>query len=304
MSAIFFLHQSLYYNEETTMEGLYDNLLKYLAEQRGESYPELTGDKGEYIINNDYLNYFIIFMKSMRYNDDSGLEINYERLADELKLYKYYSTGRKNVRKLHMFALISMAYANEKIEDIDRELKRYFKYFKISVETMPEFILFSYMVKSSQSLKEPDDINEEAKNNFIGFSFKDSIGSENDQDIIIFEKKRIELLSKAIACDYVGYPFLETFRGKISGRDSHGSYENDNIAVFIKMILDYLTNIRKGRIKTMVYKACESKLYNEKENSIVEHGNFGRCRIVKSIKNKEGKTVIVNTRFGCYRLEN
>ncbi|SHJ14956.1 hypothetical protein SAMN02745751_01845 [Dethiosulfatibacter aminovorans DSM 17477] len=285
------------------MEGLYDNLLKYLVDQRGESYPELTEDKGEYIINNDYLNYFIIFMKSMRYNDDSGVEINYERLADELKLYKYYSSGRQNIRKLHMFALISMAYANEKIEDIDRELKRYCKYFKISIGSLPEYIFFSYMVKASQRQKIICDINEEAKNSFIRFSFKDSIGSESD-DIIVFEKKRVALLSKVIACDYKGYPLLETFKSKIAGEDSVSSYGNDKIAAFVKMILDYLVDIRKGRINTMVYKIGESKLYNEKENSIVEHSNFGKCRIVKSIKNKEGKTIIVNTRFGCYRLEN
>ncbi len=286
------------------MEGLYNNLLKYLVEQRGKSYPELTEGKGEYIINNDYLNYFIIFMKSMRYNDDSGVEINYERLADELKLFKYYSTGRQNSRKLHMFALTSMAYANEQIEDIDRELERYCEYFKIPIGSLSEFLLFSYMIKSSQTLNTFDEISEEAKNMLIKFSFKESFANKNKEDIISFEKKRVELLGKAIVGDFERYALLESFKSKIAGNEFGYSDENEKVVIFVKGILDYLINIRKGRINTMAYKQVENKLYNEKENTIVEHSNFGKCRIVKNIKNWEGKTIIVNTKFGCYRLEN
>jgi hypothetical protein len=286
------------------MEGLYNNLLKYLIDQRGYLYPELTEDKVEYIINNDYFNYFIIFLKSMRYNDDSGVEINYERLSDEMELFKYYSELRHNRKKLHMFAMTSIAYANEKTEDIDRELEKYCEYFNITIESLPELLYFSYMIKSSQTLKDMDKINEEAKNKFIKFSFKDSFGSKNKEDILSFEKKRVELLGKMIVGDCVGYPLLETFESKIAGNVGCDSDENERVATFVKGLLDYLINIRKGRIKTMAYNLVENKLYNEMENAVVEHSNFGKCMIVRSIKTEKGKTIIVNTQLGCYRLEN
>jgi hypothetical protein len=286
------------------MEGLYKNLLQYLLEQRGDSYPELTEQTGEYIINNDYLNYFIIFLKSMRYNDDSGVEINYERLSDEMELFKYYSSSKHNRKKLNMFAMSSIAYANEKIDDIDRELGRYCEYFNIPIESLAELLYFSYLIKSSQTLKDIDKINAEAKNEFIKFSFKDSFGNKDKEDIITFEKRRVELLGKIIIGDCAGYPLIETFESKIVENVGCELDDNESVVAFVKGLLNYLVNIRKGRIKTMSYKLVESKLYNEMENAVVEHSNFGKCKIIRSIKNEKGKTIIVNTQLGCYRLEN
>jgi hypothetical protein len=286
------------------MNKLQDNIVQYLIEQRGESYPELTQDKGEYIINNDYLNYFIIFLKSMRYSDVSGIEINYERLDDELKLYKYYSSGKQKNRKLQMFAILSISLANENIKDIDREFERYCNRFHIAAEDLPELLYFSYLIKASQSFNDLDKINDEARKGFIGFSYKDSFGKNKKTDIISFEKKRIELLGKIIAGNYSGYPIIETYRNKIAGNKTYGVKDNAKVEIFVKGLLDYIVNIKKGRIKVMPYNLVENKLYNEKENTLVEHSNFGRCMIVKNIKNKEGKTIIVNTKLGCYRLEN
>lgn len=286
------------------MEGLYDKLLKYLLEQRGELYPELSSDNGEYIINNAYLNYLIVFIKSMRYNVDSGVEINYERLSDELKLFKYYSNGKQNIKKLHMFAVIGISYANEKEEDIDREIEKYCKYCNIGTDTIPELLYFAYMIKACQRTKNIGEIKLEAKNLFIKFSFKNSFKSNEMKDIIKFEKKRVELLGKIIIDDYSGYKLIETFNDKIVGDKIHITEESERVNIRIKELLGYLIDIRKGRIKTITYNIAEIKLYNEKENSVIEHSNFGECTIVKNIKNEEGRTIIVNTHWGCYRLKN
>lgn len=286
------------------MKTFKNNLYDILSKQKLNNYNELGNTKNEYAITSSGFQYFIIMLKCLKYRDNSGLSINKDRLDDELKLWKYYNNGVTETNVMHFYGILSFGIVNSKLEDLNESIKDYVEYFSINIELIPEIFYLAYLISEIIICENVDEIIENAKRNFIEFSYFDVFKPDDKSKIISFEKNRIKLISDLHIKKYVDYALISFFYETFLLNSNETNNNNQVLFNLIDNSYNYLLGLRKGQIKTLIYKKNGEKLLNKPEGSIISHDNFSKSEILKLVRLGSQKIVIVNTKFGCLRLVN
>jgi len=286
------------------VERFKTNLYRLLLEQRLERYEEIFGlhiNQPIYCYK-DRMQFFIIIMKCLTYAEGSGVVLNTERLKDELRLWTYYVNGQTDNENLLYFGLIPVAMANQKTEDLNRAIRQYLDIFSVKVDRIPELLHYAHFIQVFNSGLSTADIYDKAKKLLIEFSYTDVFEDEDKSRKIAFEKARILQISKS-SDDYLKY--LYTTGVWCDAVDSSGMMENNREWLqLLESLYNYLTGMGKGQVKAISYKKSDSKLYNQKPGNVMKHENFGETVVLINKKNEAGKTIIINTRYGCYKFNN
>ncbi|MBV1759309.1 MAG: hypothetical protein KMY55_15975 [Dethiosulfatibacter sp.] len=286
------------------MERFKKNLYQLLIEQRLSRYEEIEGMhiNQPFYCYKDSMQFLIIIMKCLTYCEGSGVVINTERLKDELRLWAYYVNGKTNDEKLLYFGLIPLAMANQKTDDLNRTIRQYLDFFSIKVDKMPELLQYAYFIKASNSEPSIDDIYDKAKKHLIEFSYTDVFEDADKSRKIAFEKARILQFSRSIE-DY--WKYLCATGVWCDAADSSTMLDNNREWLqLLESLYNYLTGMGKGQVKAISYNKIDSKLYNQKPGNVMKHENFGDTVVLVNKKNEAGKTIIINTKYGCYKFNN
>ncbi len=286
------------------MERFKKNLYQLLLEQRLNRYVEIEGlhINQPFYCYKDTMQFFIIVMKCLIYSEGSGVVINTERLKEELRLWTYYVNGKTNDEKLLYFGLIPLAMTNQKIDDLNRTIRQYLDIFSVKVDRIPELLHYAYFIQANNSELGIDDIYDKAKKHLIEFSYTDVFEDTDKSRKIAFEKARILQLSRSSG-DYLNN--LCEIGVWCDAVDVSGMLDN-NMEWFqlLEPLYNYLTGMGKGQVKAIAYNKSDSKLYNQKPGNVMKHENFGDTAVLINKKNETGKTIIINTRYGCYKFNN
>jgi hypothetical protein len=275
-----------------------------MFEQRLDRYKEIEGlpTNQPFYCYNENMQFFIIIMKCLTYAEGSGADLNTERLKDELRLWEYYANGRTSNEKLFHFGLIPIAMVNQKTDDLNRTIRQYLDFFSVNIDRIPELLHYAYIIQAYNFEESTADILDKAKRHLIGFSYTDVFKDEEKDRIIAFEKARILQISR-LSDDYLQY--LHASGVWWDDGDLSGMMENDGEwHQLIGSLCNYLTGMGKGQVKAISYNKNDAKLYNQKVGNVMNHENFGEAVILKNEKSETGKTIIINTRYGCYKFNN
>lgn len=286
------------------MERFKANLYHLMFEQRLDRYKEIEGlpINQPFYCYNEKMQFFIIIMKCLTYAQGSGADINTERLKDELRLWTYYANGQINNEKLLYFGLIPIAMSNQKTDDLNRTISRYLNFFSVKVDRIPELLHYAYIVQAYNFEENKADILDKAKKHLIEFSYTDVFEDEVKGRIIAFEKARILQISR-LSDDYLQH--LKTSGVWYDDGDLSGMMENNKEWYqLLGSLYNYLNGMGKGQVKAISYKKSDAKLYNQKVGNVMTHENFGEAIILINKKTEAGKTIIINTRYGCYKFSN
>lgn len=286
------------------MERLKSNLYFLLLQQRLEKYKEIENQHFSQPIYcfKDRMQFFIIIMKCLTYSEHSGTVLNTDRLKDELHLWSYYVNGSTDDSKLLHFGLIPIAVTNGKIADLNRVISQYLDFFSVEVDRIPELLRYAYYIQGLSSEGYVADVPDKAKTQLINFSYKEVFDDGDKQKIIAFEKARILEISKS-ADDYTNHLIASGVWNPTD--DLPGDMENDDgWHQLVNAFFNYLTGLGKGQVKAIPYLKRDVKLYNQKAGTRIIHSNFGETVVLKNVKTSTGKTIIINTRYGCFQLNN
>ncbi|MDP3386338.1 MAG: hypothetical protein Q8S24_03815 [Eubacteriales bacterium] len=286
------------------MERFKSNLYQLLLEQRIDRYKEIEGlyINQPFYCYTDRMQIFIIIMKCLAYAEGSGVMINDERLTDELRLWAYYVNGQTDDEKLLYFGIIPLAMVNQKTDDLNRTIRQYLDFFPIKIDRIPELLHYAYFIQALNNEADGSEAMNMAKKHLIEFSYTDVFSDIDKSRIIAFEKARIVQISRS-SDDYLHYLYSS---GVWSDAVVSAEVSGDN-REWLKMIgslYNYLTGMGKGQVKAISYKKSDSKIYHQKAGKVMTHDNFGEAVILMNEKTEAGKTIIINTRYGCYKFNN
>jgi hypothetical protein len=275
-----------------------------MMEQRLDKYKEIEGlsTNQPFYCYNEKMQFFIIIMKCLTYAEGSGADLNTERLKDELRLWEYYANGQTSNEKMLYFGLIPIAMVNQKTDDLNRTIRQYLDFFSVNIDRIPELLHYAYIIQAYNFEESTADILDKAKKHLIGFSYTDVFKDEVKDRIIAFEKARILQISRS-SDDYFNY--LHASGVWWDDCDLSDMMENDREWYqLLGSLYNYLTGMGKGQVKAIIYRKSDTKLYNQKAGNVMKHENFGESVILMNEKTETGKTIIINTRYGCYKFNN
>lgn len=284
------------------MERFKTNLYHLMLQERLERYKEIEDQRFNQRIYcyKDRMQFFIIIMKCLTYSEKSGIILNIDRLKDELRLWPYYVNGSTDDEKLLHFGLIPIVMSNGKIEDLNRTISQYLDFFSVEVGRIPGLLRYAYFIQAICTEGFAADVSDKAKNQLINFSYTEVFQDVDKQKIIAFEKARILEISRS-ADDYSSDLIASGVWRHT--HDLPGIVTNDDGWQNLVMTLySYLEGLGKGQVKAIPYIKRDAKLYNQKAGSRIIHSNFGETVVLKNEKTATGKTIIVNTRYGCYKF--
>jgi len=286
------------------VERFKTRLYQLLLKQKLDRYEDIKGLhlNQPFFYYKDRMQFFVIIMKCLIYAKGSGVELNFDRLKDELRLWAYYVNGKTNDDSLLHFGIIPVAMTNQKTDDLNRAIREYLEFFSVKIDRIPELLHFAYFIQAYNSEVGTADIYDKSKQQLIEFSYTDVFEDEDKSRIIAFEKARILQISKSSVSYLQSLIALEVW---CDAADLSGMKENDREWLhLIESLYNYLTGLRKGHIKAISYKKSDTKLYNQKVGNVMTHENFGETVVLVNEKTQAGKTIIINTRFGCYKFNN
>lgn len=291
--------------QEKDLENFRINLCNFLASERIEIYDELKNKQNAYHAYSSRLQLFVIMMRCLKY-DNYGVSFDEERLADEIQLWKYYSNGSIDQSENFYIGIIPLVITNKTGNYIDVIIKKYIDFFKLGIEAIANLYFIVYIIKEAMCSKNKETIFENAKNHLINFSYLNIFGETDKNNLIKFEKERIKILMKYNNISEYDSEFsIKLINSLIILRDDNSVKDlNIEFRNLICRFIDYILSISEGKKEENKYEPRKDKLYNCKEGQIVNHGILGETEIIQNIDKEDCKILLINTKFGCYRLIN